>query len=80
MILTNPISVSEVGTLWQTYQEKTLIMRMLEYFIEKSDDMQARNFLGGLWQELNFYVLGMEEIFSKHGMVKRLDSLQLMLT
>jgi hypothetical protein len=63
MILTNPINVSEVGSLWQTYQEKTLIMRFLEYFIEKTDDVQARNILGGLWQELNFYVKEMEEIF-----------------
>lgn len=69
MILTNPINVSEVGSLWQTYQEKTLIMRFLEYFIEKSDDIQAKNILGGLWQELNFYVKEMEDIFSKQGMV-----------
>ncbi|WP_338786919.1 DUF3231 family protein [Metabacillus sp. FJAT-53654] len=70
MILTNPISASEVGTLWLTYEEKTLIMRMLEYFIEKSDDQQAKNLLGGLWQELNFYVLQMEQIFKDQGMVK----------
>jgi hypothetical protein len=59
-----------VGTLWLTYNEKTLIMRMLEYFIEKSDDQQAKNILGGLWQELNFYVLQMEEIFKNQGMAK----------
>ncbi|MFD2681984.1 DUF3231 family protein [Bacillus seohaeanensis] len=70
MILTNPISGPEVGTLWITYNEKTLIMRMLEYFIEKSDDQQAKNILGGLWQELNFYVLQMEEIFKDQGMAK----------
>ncbi|WP_322446532.1 DUF3231 family protein [Robertmurraya mangrovi] len=70
MILTNPINVSEVGTLWQTYLEKTLIMRFLEYFIEKADDTQARNILGGLWQELNFYVKEMEELFAEQGMVK----------
>ncbi|WP_077212937.1 DUF3231 family protein [Bacillus dakarensis] len=70
MILTNPINVSEIGTLWQIYQEKTLIMRFLEYFIEKADDQEARNIMGGLWQELNFYVKEIEETFSKHGMVK----------
>jgi hypothetical protein len=59
-----------VGTLWITYNEKTLIMRILEYFIEKSDDQQAKNILGGLWQELNFYVLQMEEIFKDQGMAK----------
>lgn len=66
----NPINVSEVGTLWQTYLEKTLIMRLLEYFIEKADDHQARNILGGLWQELDFYVKEMEEVFKEQGMVK----------
>ncbi len=45
-------------------------MRMLEYFIEKSDDQQARNITGGLWQELNFFVLQMEEIFIDQKMVK----------
>ncbi|MCM3405960.1 DUF3231 family protein [Cytobacillus oceanisediminis] len=69
-LTTNPISASEVGTLWLTYNEKTLILRMLDYFIEKSDDQQERNILGGLWQELNYYVLKMEGIFKKQGMVK----------
>ncbi|WP_071394761.1 DUF3231 family protein [Bacillus tuaregi] len=69
MVLTNPINVSEVGSLWQTYQEKTLIMRMLEYFIETADDPKARNILGGLWQELDFYVKEMETLFSEQGMV-----------
>jgi hypothetical protein len=50
----NPISSSEVGTLWLTYQEKTMILRILEYFIEKSDDQQAKNIMGGLWQELSY--------------------------
>lgn len=70
MILTNPISASEVGTLWLTYEEKTLIMRILEYFIEKADDDEARNILGGLWQELDYYVLKMEEVFEEQGMAK----------
>ncbi len=61
----NPICASEVGTLWLTYNEMTLILRMLDYFIEKSDDQQARNILGGLWQELDYYVLKMEGIFKK---------------
>jgi Protein of unknown function (DUF3231) len=67
LILTNPISASEVGTLWLTYQEKTLIMRILEYFIKKADDDEARNILGGLWQELHYYVLEIEKIFKQQG-------------
>ena len=50
----NPISSSELGTLWLTYQEKTLILRILEYFLAKADDQEAKNILGGLWQELHY--------------------------
>lgn len=69
LILTNPISAPEIGTLWLTYQEKTLIMRILEYFMKNADDEEARNILGGLWQELNYYVLEMEKIFKQQGIV-----------
>jgi hypothetical protein len=65
----NPISASEVGTLWLTYLEKTLILRILEYFIAKSDDEQAKNIMGGLWQELDYYIKKIEEIFKGEGAV-----------
>ncbi|MBT2728813.1 DUF3231 family protein [Bacillus sp. ISL-75] len=70
MDLTNPLSASEVGTLWLTYQEKTLIIGILEYFIETSDEQQGKNLLGGLWQELNYYLLQMEQLFKEQGIVK----------
>ncbi|MCT9852319.1 DUF3231 family protein [Priestia megaterium] len=63
----NPISSSELGTLWLTYQEKTMILRILEYFIEKSDDQQAKNIMGGLWQELSYYVTKIKNIFKEQG-------------
>ncbi|MBU9713466.1 DUF3231 family protein [Evansella tamaricis] len=67
MSMKNPISVSEVGTLWLMYQQKTLILRVLEYFLEKSDDQQAKNIMGGLWQNLDFYVKEIESLFEKEG-------------
>jgi len=63
----NPISASEVGTLWLTYQEKTMILRIIEYFIEKSDDQQAKNIMGGLWQELSYYITKIKKIFQEQG-------------
>ncbi|MFP7226537.1 DUF3231 family protein, partial [Priestia filamentosa] len=63
----NPISASELGTLWLTYQEKTMILRILEYFIEKADDQQAKNIMGGLWQELSYYVSKIKNIFQEQG-------------
>src|SRR5690554_3333113 len=65
----NPISSSEIGTLWITYQEKTLLQRFLEYFMEKSDDQQAKNIMGGLWQELDYFVKKIENIFNDEGIV-----------
>ena len=70
MALTNPLSASEVGTLWLTYQEKTLILRILEYFYETGDDRRAKNIVGGLWESLNSYVLELEQLFQEQGMVK----------
>ncbi|WP_413306008.1 DUF3231 family protein [Bacillus sp. 1P10SD] len=70
MVLTNPLSASEVGTLWLTYQEKTMILRILEYFNEKADDQRAKNITGGLWESLNSYVLEMEKIFQDQGIAK----------
>ncbi|MFF2445046.1 DUF3231 family protein [Priestia megaterium] len=63
----NPISASEVGTLWLTYQEKTMILRIIEYFIEKSDDQQAKNIMGGLWQELSYYITKIKKVFQEQG-------------
>ncbi|YCA41643.1 DUF3231 family protein [Bacillus sp. JZ8] len=63
----NSISASEIGTLWLTYQEKTMILRILEYFIEKADDQQAKNIMGGLWQELSYYVSKIKNIFQEQG-------------
>ncbi|KOP82934.1 DUF3231 family protein [Cytobacillus solani] len=65
----NPLSSSELGALWLTYQEKTLILRVLEYFIAKADDQQAINIMGGLWQELHLYVQKIEKIFKNEGAV-----------
>jgi hypothetical protein len=65
----NRISSSELGTLWLTFQEKTLILRVLEYFMEKADDQQAKNIMGGLWQDLNYYVNKIKEILENDDVV-----------
>ncbi|WP_088034643.1 DUF3231 family protein [Evansella clarkii] len=64
-----PITSSELGTLWLTYQEKTMILRMLEYFIEKADDDKARNIMTGLYNELDEYVSKIVEIYEQEGAV-----------
>ncbi|MCM3163466.1 hypothetical protein [Metabacillus litoralis] len=50
------ITLPELGTLWLTYQEKTMIFRMLEYFIEKADDENAKDIMTNLHAELEVNV------------------------
>ncbi|UKS25478.1 DUF3231 family protein [Paenibacillus sp. HWE-109] len=69
MDVKNPISSAELGTLWLTYQQKTLILRVLEYFIEKTEDSEARNIMGGLWQDLSYYVNKIKDLFELQGIV-----------
>ncbi|MEH7475532.1 hypothetical protein V7158_27920, partial [Priestia megaterium] len=33
-----PLTSSELANLWMTYQEKTMILRFLEYFLEDKQD------------------------------------------
>mgnify|MGYP001401415381 CR=1 FL=1 len=63
----NPLSSSELGTLWITYQEKTMILRILEYFIKRSDDQEAKNIMGMLWQEVDYYVALIRKVFESEG-------------
>lgn len=50
------ITSSELGVLWLTYQEKTMILRILEYFIEKADDEKAKDIMTNLYGEIDNYV------------------------
>ncbi|UOQ92205.1 DUF3231 family protein [Halobacillus shinanisalinarum] len=61
------LTSSELGTLWLTYQQKTMILRMLEYFIEKADDEKAKNIMVGLYDEIDPYVEKITVIFQNEG-------------
>ncbi|MDN3015878.1 DUF3231 family protein [Paenibacillus sp. BSR1-1] len=63
----SPLSASEIGMLWLTYMEKTMILRITEYFLEKADDKEARNLLGICWQEVSFYTELMKNLFEQQG-------------
>jgi len=49
------LTSSELGTLWLTYQEKTMSLRMLEYFIEKADDEKAKSIMVGFYKQIDCY-------------------------
>jgi hypothetical protein len=64
----NPsITSSEIGTLWMTYQQKTMIFRMLEYFIEKADDGEAKEIMVDLSKDVAPYIEKLEGIFLTEG-------------
>ncbi|UQD51014.1 hypothetical protein C0971_02460 [Bacillus methanolicus] len=63
------ITSSELGVLWLTYQEKTMILRMLEYFIEKADDEKAKKIMTDLYNEIDIYVGKITNIFKSEGAV-----------
>lgn len=58
---------TELGSLWLTYNKKTLILRMLEYFIEKADDKEAKNLMAGLWEQLHPKVIEIKSMFEYEG-------------
>lgn len=67
--MTNKTKMSsvELGALWMTYHKKTMILRILEYFIEKADDEEAKNLMSGLWEQLHPKVTVMETMFQNEG-------------
>lgn len=61
------LASSEIGTLWMTYQQKTMIKHMLEYFIEKADDQEAKKIMNDLHEEIIPYIEQMVRIFQSEG-------------
>jgi hypothetical protein len=63
------ITSSELGVLWLTFQEKTMILRILEYLIEKADDEKAKDIMTNLYGEIDNYVGIITETFQNEGAV-----------
>ncbi|WP_458415142.1 DUF3231 family protein [Schinkia sp. CFF1] len=63
------LSSSELGTLWMTYQEKTMNQRMLEYFIEQADDDRAKEIMQDTHNHIISYIEEIKNIFQNEGAV-----------
>lgn len=63
------LSSSELATLWMTYQQKTMIQRILEYFIEKADDDEARRILVETHKKVEVYVGRITSMFEDEGCI-----------
>ncbi|MFC5732637.1 DUF3231 family protein [Cytobacillus gottheilii] len=62
------ITSSEIGILWMTYKQKTMITRILDYFIEQADDEEAKEIMTSLQSEIKPYIQRIADIFKEEGM------------
>ncbi|MBE2978351.1 DUF3231 family protein [Priestia megaterium] len=63
------LTSSELGTLWMTYQEKTMTQRMLEYFIEQADDNRAKEIMQDTHMKIINYLEDIKTILKNEGAV-----------
>ncbi|MGE6832797.1 DUF3231 family protein [Priestia megaterium] len=63
------LTSSELGTLWMTYQEKTMTQRMLEYFIEQADDNRAKEIMQDTHMKIINYLEDIKAILKNEGAV-----------
>lgn len=63
------LSSSELATLWMTYQQKTMIQRILEYFIEKAHDEEAKEILLYTHSNVKDYIGRLIHLFENEGCV-----------
>ena len=61
------LSASELATLWMTFQEKTFILRFLEYLIPNADDEKSLKILTELYGHLDKYIEKVTTLFENEG-------------
>ncbi|SFB07408.1 Protein of unknown function [Lentibacillus halodurans] len=62
-----PISSSELGTLWIVYQKKTMMLRVIEHFMEHSQDPEVTEILQLFHQKEADFVIEIAGIFRQEG-------------
>lgn len=64
-----PLSSSELGNLWQAYQEKSMLIRVLEYFIEKAKEDEIKGILESIYTIESTNEETIKTIFKNEGAV-----------
>jgi hypothetical protein len=64
-----PLTSSEIGNLWMTYQEKTMLLRFLEYFLEHAEDEEIQQILKSTYDSTQQSVEFIKHIFQQEGAV-----------
>jgi Protein of unknown function (DUF3231) len=63
------LTASELGNLWMAYQDKTMLMRMLEHFLEHVEDQEIQQLLMSSYDFSKQAVETISDIFEKEGAV-----------
>ncbi|HET6872917.1 MAG TPA: DUF3231 family protein [Sporolactobacillaceae bacterium] len=63
------LTSSEFGTLWMTYQEKTMVQRILEYLVESADDPEAKKILHRAHKKVVGIVGEVSRLFENEGAI-----------
>lgn len=61
------ITSSELGTLWMTYQKNKMLLRMLDYFLEKEKDEAAKDIMSSYYNNTTNFTNELELIFNNEG-------------
>ncbi|TYS67713.1 DUF3231 family protein [Sutcliffiella horikoshii] len=64
-----PITSTELANLWMTYQDKTMIMRFLEYFLKHAEHEETRKILRYYYERAIESVAFVSNIFQQEGAV-----------
>ncbi|CAM4349856.1 DUF3231 family protein [Paenibacillus alkaliterrae] len=64
-----PLTSTELGNLWMTYQEKTMLLRFLEYFLEHAEDQEIQQILKSTYDLSGQFVETIKNIFQQEGAV-----------
>ncbi|OPH54823.1 hypothetical protein BC351_30740 [Paenibacillus ferrarius] len=64
-----PLTSTEIGNLWMTYQEKTMLARFLEYFLEHVDNRDIEKILKKTYDFTERTIETLKNIFEQEGAV-----------
>ncbi|MEI3613613.1 DUF3231 family protein [Pseudogracilibacillus sp. SO30301A] len=64
-----PITSSELATLWTIYQKKTMMVRVIEFFLSNNQDAEAIEILQTFYEGESNFVNELRNIFTQEGAV-----------
>ncbi|WP_078553467.1 DUF3231 family protein [Bacillus alkalicellulosilyticus] len=63
------LTSSELGSLWLTYQEKTMLFQIVDYLKTKADDENSRKILSDLHRDISTFINRIKDILQNEGAI-----------